>query len=747
MNQARIQIPGYTIIRKIGAGGMSEVFLAKQDSLKREVAVKVMRSRVTDDPKIIHRFMHEAETIAKLYHPNIVSIYEVGQLADDVIFYSMPYLPSGDLTDFNYETTDQLISLMLSISEGLNYAHQQGVIHRDIKPENILFDQFGQVQIADFGIAISANSKRLTNENHIVGSAAYMSPEQAQSKPVDARTDIYSLGVVLFELLAGHPPFKRDDDLATLMAHVNDTIPRLPEEASKWQEFIDRCLAKNPDDRYQTISSLQHALTNLHNEISDAAPVITANNRSNSSKALYAIPVIGLIALSVFLFNRSTENADTEQEPDFFTLERNQTIETPVTPPELEVINTAEITQQEADTLIAEAAERIEAFKLTLPEDDNALDRYLIVLKSYPEHEQAQQGIYAITLKYFELIGDEVSSGDYNQAGQFVDTVVSTWEKTGLESKNFAGETSLLLNTLNVQFNKERKRLRKDRAEQIFRIAERLTGSNQTVENFKQQLDQMPAAGMTLDGPDGIVTVIVPAKLSSQESSSYQGPDFAITRNEITRQQYAKFASTTNREPSKCRHLAARSLSFSSKNWQKPGIPQQNNHPAVCVSWNDAQAYAAWLSEQTGHRYRLPSRDELQHARQVQFAENRSICQRGNTAGTEAREMNTYGPLNDCDDNYRFTAPVGRFQSNRLGINDLFGNIREWTVNCPDSNDNASLLGKIVGSSACNYRYTAGESWRDGKPTNPPNAKETYFKNQQGYTHVGIRLIRQLNNP
>ena len=749
MSQTRIQIPGYTIIRKIGTGGMSEVYLAKQDSLKREVAVKVLHSRITDDSNTIHRFMHEAETIAKLYHPNIVSIYEVGQLADDVIFYSMPYLPSGDLTDFSYETTDQLISLMLSISEGLNYAHQQGVIHRDIKPENILFDQFGQVQIADFGIAISANSQRLTGENHIVGSAAYMSPEQAQSKPVDARTDIYSLGVVLFELLAGEPPFKREDDLATLMAHVNDPIPRLPENVAMWQEFIDRCLAKKPDDRYQTISSLQHALTNLHNEISDVAPTLVDSQQGSHSKALYAIPLIGIIALLVFVFSRSENGENVEEDPDFFTLERNQTIETPIAPPELEVINTPDISQEEADQLIAEAAERIEAFKLTSPEDDNALDRYLKVLQSYPEHEQAQQGIYAITLKYFELISNEVTTGDYTQASNFVDTVVSTWEKTGLDSKNFSGETSLLLNTLNVQFNKERKRLRKDRAEQVFRIAERLTGNNQTVENFKQQLDQMPAAGMTMDGPDGIITVIVPARLGSGESSNYQGPDFAITRNEITRQQYQKFADATNREPSKCRHQAGRSLSFSSKNWKKPGIPQQNNHPVVCVSWEDAQAYASWLSDQSGHRYRLPSRDELQHARQVRFAEAQSACQRGNIAGQEAREMNIYGSMNNCDDNYRFTAPVGRFLSNRLGINDLFGNIREWTVNCTDGSENTNFFGKVIGGSdaACDRRYVAGESWRDGQPPNPADPQEMYLKSQTGYTHVGIRLIRQLNNP
>lgn len=743
MNQINIQIPGYTIIRKIGSGGMSEVYLAKQDSLKREVAIKVLQNRSYGDPKIIHRFLHEAETIAKLYHPNIVSIYEVGQLADDVIFYSMPYLPNGDLTDFQYENNNQLISLILSISEGLNYAHQQGVIHRDIKPENILFDQFGQVQIADFGIAISESSKRLTKEDHIVGSATYMSPEQARSKPVDARTDIYSLGVVLYELLAGKPPFKKSDDLATLMAHVNDPAPKLPENVSQWQEFIDRCLAKNPDDRYQDISSLQHAMTTLHKKSVNDSSDTNITTQNSHHQTLLIIPVIGILALFVYLVTKSPEENLTDD--DFFTTEKRNSADPVVTVPQLETLIKPEISLVEADRLIIEAAERVEQYKLTSPKDDNALDRYLKVLKSYPEHEPAQQGIYAISLKYFELISNKIASRQYTSASKVVDTVLSTWGKAGLSRDHFSGEISLLLNTINVQFNKESKKLRKNNAEMIFNIAEKLIDNNRTLDNLKNQLDKIPNEATVLNAPYDISVVVIPATLSNDEPSHYNGPDFAMTRNEITRKQYEIFAKETNRKNSKCKSMASKSLSFSAKNWQKPGIPQQDNHPVVCVTWQDAQAYATWLSQKTGHQYRLPSKNEIQHAKKILFINNPSDCVKDNIAGVESRDMAIYGKPYKCDDNYRYTSPVGRFSGNRLGIKELFGNVKEWTVNCSISDDNNNLLDKIIRSNACDRRFVAGKSWRDGQSPAQTDKDEIYLKSNYGYTHVGIRLVRQID--
>ena len=152
MDATQITIPGYRIIQKIGAGGMSVVYLAEQQSLHREVALKVMRPVVADESHTIERFEHEAKTIAQLYHPNIMSIYDVGHMTDGTLFYAMPHLTHGDLSEIEWQGDQHIKTVFEAISDGLGFAHEHGVIHRDLKPENILFDSFGHPQIADFGI-------------------------------------------------------------------------------------------------------------------------------------------------------------------------------------------------------------------------------------------------------------------------------------------------------------------------------------------------------------------------------------------------------------------------------------------------------------------------------------------------------------------------------------------------------------------------------------------------------------------
>ncbi|MEM9257974.1 MAG: serine/threonine-protein kinase, partial [Pseudomonadota bacterium] len=251
-----VNIPGHTILRELGRGGTAVVYLALQEQLKREVAVKVLRPPDNDDGSITERFLNEARTIGRLQHPNIVSIFDFGETADGGLFYSMPNLPKA-LVDFTYESDAQLSEILLQVCDGLSYAHRQGIVHRDIKPENLLVDQRGNVQIADFGIAFSTRSvaSRVTREGHTIGSSHHMSPEQARGKPVDPRSDVYSLGVVLFEMLTGEPPFHGPDDVSILVAHVSDPVPALPNSHRRWQRIVNRALQKKPQDRYQTVAA------------------------------------------------------------------------------------------------------------------------------------------------------------------------------------------------------------------------------------------------------------------------------------------------------------------------------------------------------------------------------------------------------------------------------------------------------------------------------------------------------------
>ena len=258
-----IEIPGLKIISKIGDGGMSVVYLAEQISLKRKVAVKVMRMEIAKNDLDIHRFKHEAKTIAQLDHPSIISIYNIGQTKKGEIYFTMPYLNHGDLSNFILEDEQEFINLLIPICDGLAFAHNRGVVHRDIKPENLLFDKFGNIVIADFGIAISKEGSRMTKEHQIVGSAQYMSPEQARSLKVAAPTDIYSLGIVIYERITGDVPFDSEDSISILVNHVSMEPPKLPSKMRHWQELIDKCLAKSPSDRFTSMLELKQAIKNI----------------------------------------------------------------------------------------------------------------------------------------------------------------------------------------------------------------------------------------------------------------------------------------------------------------------------------------------------------------------------------------------------------------------------------------------------------------------------------------------------
>lgn len=250
-----MKIPGYVLKREVGSGGMASVYLAVQKSLDRRVALKVMSAALAADQSFTKRFLREAKTVAALSHPNIVSIYDIGVVSGSQLHYfSMQYLPNGDLSTRirNGVSEKDLVHVMISMARALGYAHELGYVHRDVKPGNILFDQTDTPILTDFGIARAAShSTRMTGTGVSVGTSHYMSPEQARGKDVDRRSDLYSLGALAFEALAGRPPYDGEDGFAIAYSHVFDPIPSLPPPVAKWQPFIDKALAKTPEDRFQ----------------------------------------------------------------------------------------------------------------------------------------------------------------------------------------------------------------------------------------------------------------------------------------------------------------------------------------------------------------------------------------------------------------------------------------------------------------------------------------------------------------
>ena len=248
-----IDIPGYVIKREIGSGGMASVHLATQTSLEREVALKVMSPALAADPTFSKRFLQEARMLASLAHPNIVAVYDVGVTAAQLHYFSMQYLPGGDLAGRVRKGIEErdLVIAIAGVAKALGYAHQRGYIHRDVAPGNILYDANNNPVLTDFGIALAAASgSRITSAGFSVGTSHYMSPEQARGGDVDARSDIYSLGVLTYFGLTGKPPYDGADGFAVAYAHVFEAVPRLPAANAHWQPLIDRALAKDPKDRF-----------------------------------------------------------------------------------------------------------------------------------------------------------------------------------------------------------------------------------------------------------------------------------------------------------------------------------------------------------------------------------------------------------------------------------------------------------------------------------------------------------------
>lgn len=253
-----MEIPGYKIERELGRGGMATVYLAVQESVSRDVALKVMSPVLQADRTFGERFMREARIAANLHHRNVVAIHDVG-VHDDFHYIAMEYLPGGELKSRLGGKCDavQTLRIIREIADALNYAHARGYIHRDIKPDNILFREDGSSVLTDFGIARATNSAtQMTRTGAVVGTPHYMSPEQARGKPIDHRADLYSLGIVFHEILTGAVPYEADDSLAVGIKHITEPIPKLPETWAQYQPMLDKLLAKDPELRYQSGAEL-----------------------------------------------------------------------------------------------------------------------------------------------------------------------------------------------------------------------------------------------------------------------------------------------------------------------------------------------------------------------------------------------------------------------------------------------------------------------------------------------------------
>jgi Tol biopolymer transport system component/predicted Ser/Thr protein kinase len=321
----------YKILEKLGEGGMGEVYAAEDTKLGRRIALKILPEELAKDPERLKRFELEARSIAALNHPNIVTIFSVEE-AGGVHFITMELVEGKNLSEAipkNGMTLEKIFEIAIPLADAVSTAHNAGITHRDLKPANVMIGNDGRLRVLDFGLAklvagaeadragavTMAGGQDITSEGKIVGTVAYMSPEQAEGKPIDQRSDIFSTGVMLYEMATGDPPFKGDTHISTISSIIREeptTVTELRQNLPRHLgRIVKRCLAKAPDRRYQTAIDLRNELQELKGEIDSgdimASEVAVATARPSSNRNLIAagIAVVAVVVVAgVFLLTR-----------------------------------------------------------------------------------------------------------------------------------------------------------------------------------------------------------------------------------------------------------------------------------------------------------------------------------------------------------------------------------------------------------------------------------------------------------
>ncbi|MBD8526160.1 bifunctional serine/threonine-protein kinase/formylglycine-generating enzyme family protein [Pseudomarimonas arenosa] len=766
-----IEIPGYTILGQIGRGGMATVYRARQDLLDREVALKVMATQLAADANYAQRFLQEARMLASLNHPNIVPVYDVGVTPQHVHYFSMQLLPGGDFASRLRDgmSENDLVRVLVAVASALGFAHARGIVHRDVTPGNIMFDGHDVPVLTDFGIARALTStSRITATGLSIGTGHYMSPEQARGVEIDNRSDIYSLGVLLFEAVAGYPPYQGDDGFAVAFAHVHEPVPSLPEEAARWQPVIDKAMAKVPDQRYRDCAAFIEGLRQAAPEEFAAVasvtprpmPSIKASDRGPSILSrLQALPKLPLllgggavlsgVVLALGIWSSIRDNQRPPSKPPAKAVTKTSPAK-PLPGPGAATVDSqvkdAPVEDLQADeellpvdpeapiaTVVDPVVELLNLGKinlrngrLTSPKPNNAFDRYQLVLTIEPGNAEAQQGLVDVGHAYVEL-AERVDA----------DTETGKWAEL------LASAEQVVVNVPGGDAVASKVRSIKEQ-----RLAEweaRIRSALQAWKRSEAQRWMSAYASHALDGSkrqalQALVNGIGKAGYQFQDAlGSGRGPmmvqisdSVALGRYEVTVGDFREFWQAKGQarfsKLPDCRDSdtpgIVRFFSRKKLDWQKPDLPQDDQHPVVCVSYAMADAYVSWLAEQTGKPYRLPRSVELKP-----MVRPPTDCSANLRDAAFGQQQNTRKLAVSCNDGFPGTAPVGRFAERPPGLFDVVGNVREWTQNCERSD--------------CKSRMAVGLSWESDSLSNTDRG----FPAEDASNTIGFRVARDVEPP
>lgn len=788
-----IDIPGYQIRREVGAGGMANVYLAVQTSLDREVALKVMAPMLAADPTFSLRFLQEARMLASLAHPNIVQVYDVGVTPEQLNYFSMQYLPGGDFASRVRHGIGEreLARVLEGVAAALGYAHKRGYVHRDVAPGNILFDANETPVLTDFGIARAiSQGARITSAGISVGTSHYMSPEQARGGEVDARSDLYGLGVLTWYGLTGKPPYDGADGFAVSYAHVFEPIPRLPPDKAAWQPLIDRALAKDPAERFQDAEEFIAALSPFAASRTGASTAATPTpepatrvlrrepppapppsrpadddtpsavvTRLRAWLPLGAAVLGGLLLIGVGIIALRPRPAAENNKPQVTKQVApapapivKVAVPEPTPAPPPAVVDEARdenapppAEEAEAETLSLDslplvldpvvelvrlARNDLAGQRLMNPPGANAFERYSLALKIDPKNKAARQGVVDTAKAYLDLAEKSWTSGN---AAEFTAYLAKAGEvaATVPEGQEIVAAAKARrtkeVDKLLAEAETAAERWDKTAARAAWERALALDAGNAKARDGLSKVDRIGAVGYVFRDR---------AESRNGPELVVVAPRLAMARREVSRGEFARWwqaagqRAFASRLPS-CRDRESLFRSSRKRGWQDPGFTQDDSHPVVCVSFAMAQAYADWVGKEVGQRYRLPTPAEWdQIARQAPAAS----CTSANLADAAYRAAYDARQGADCDDGFAATSPVGRFPP-VAGVYDIDGNVREWVGACGKG---APL------TAGCREHVVRGRGWMSAVDKETVSQSDSFGEDVAMNT-VGFRLVRELD--
>ncbi|WP_323814507.1 bifunctional serine/threonine-protein kinase/formylglycine-generating enzyme family protein [Cellvibrio sp. NN19] len=779
-----MQIPGYRVVRKINQGGMSTVYLAIQISVGRVVALKVMNPQLNNDPAFSERFQREATIVGQLSHPNIVAIYDIGR-HEDFNYIAMDYLPNGSVHDKMSTglSGEEVLRITREIASALDHAHDKGYIHRDIKPENILFRADNSAVLTDFGVArgLAVNS-RMTHVGTVVGTPHYMSPEQTKGSSVDGRSDLYSLGVVFYEMLTGTLPYQGEEAVTIALKHISAPIPKLPLQYLAYQKVLEKLLAKNPDQRYQSGRELIAAIDDLENNYR-VPNTTTAHSTDltvvNLAKALASATYNAVrfrwnkIRALRWNPNRGFYSKPSTKITEIFFNEQH----TPLTTAR------AELETQVHPTISPKQSALIKLGILTgifiligagiwfTQQNPSANHIPVASVSSVASSAQLQNPSSTEDNSSSSTQGSaQVSDAETNTVPALLAPIdmspeifptSATSSSTSAEDEITASSAPVITYALRVTTSPAQSRVRILNIPEKYEPGIQLPAGRYHLEISKSgydiQYQWIELIDQDLNLAFTLSESLVPGEeISSQVITSIKsdGPEmigipsgsffmgnkndplsmpvhkvtiskpFAISKYEITFNDYDIFAQATNRAlPSDNR-------------WGR------DNRPAINVSFEDARAYAAWLSKTTGKKYRLPTESEWEYVARgktnslfwwgddVKEASGRANCRRG----CNSKFSGLFGAK---------TAPVGSYPANGFGVYDTAGNVAEWVEDC--FADNYSLHpknGQAMLTKSCDTRVVRGGSSKDNADRLASHLRD-YHRAEIFDAHLGFRVVME----